>query len=116
MAAYTIEQSGGLLEIRFFKEQDTDDLASLRAEIIALSKDQPCNILVDLSGVEGRMLPEGLDTFFKDLPFRRYAIFGGNSRAALRTKALLDSLPDHPNLKLFHLEEDARQWLVAGKE
>lgn len=119
MSSYSIKRTGDLIQTSFKAEVTTEDLEALKADIVNLSSDHPHNILVDLSAILGDgELPTNLDTFFDDLPYRRYAIFGAKKTAALRTKSLLESLPEHPNLKFFHQEEDARAWLnpyASGK-
>ena len=110
--AYTITRTGDLIEIHLGPQQEKDGVAALRTDIVRLSKGRPRNILVDISGTLGtEHMPPDLDTFFEGLLFRRYAIYGGKPKAALRTKNLLESIPEHPTLKFLHREEDARAWL-----
>lgn len=111
---YSIKRTGDLIEVDFHGEQKTPDIADLREDIIKLSEGKPRNILVDLHGVTGREeMPTNLHDFFDGLPFKRYAIYGGAPPSVVRTKHLVNSLPDNPNLRFFRNEEDARAWLES---
>ena len=104
---------GVVIEVRVAGPQDTESLAQIKHDIHELSKVQPRDVLVDMTEVLGtEPLPDGLDTYFEGLPYKRYAIFGGNTPTALRTKHLLESIEDE-SVKFFRHEEDARAWLAT---
>lgn len=115
MKKYAVRIVDDILEISFTGEMFEQDVTDLKAEIIELSKEGPHDILVDMSGTPPDTgIPSNLQDYFKDLPFKRYAIFGGAHPIMLPLKELVDSLSDHPNLKFFRNEEDARAWLETN--
>lgn len=114
MKKYLIRLVDDVLEISFRGEMFEQDVTNLKTEIIELSKDGPYKILVNMKGVPADTgVPVNLREYFKDLPFKRYAIFGGAHPIMLPLKELVDSLPENPNFKFFRTEEDARAWLSS---
>ncbi|HTE57253.1 MAG TPA: STAS/SEC14 domain-containing protein [Verrucomicrobiae bacterium] len=111
----TVHLHDSIVEVVMGEQQGAESILELRQHIDTASQGKALDVLVDVSpvtGGDGSGRPVVLDQFFKDLPFRRMAVFGARtSSASLAIKEILEELAQPDRLKLFHREEDARAWL-----
>lgn len=104
---------GQTIEVTLAPLQEPVDLEYVKQKIIELSADKTYNILVNLDYIQsaGRTPDSLKNSFFNDLPFRKYAVFGGSPAVGLSTKTLFNKVADPEKVKFFRHEEDARAWL-----
>lgn len=115
--ANKVTMQRGLLVICMAEEQTGSELAKLKSLIIktGLTYDENLDILVDASAI--KTLEESTITvaksFFKGLPFRSMALYGGNLTVNVGLMLVLNifSSPGVGEVKIFKTEEKARAWL-----
>lgn len=115
--ANTIHEQDEFLVVRMAEHQVGSELQKLKDHIIeraeALGYD--LDILVDVSGV--KTSEEGANTvartFFKDLPFKHMAVFGGSKAVNVGIKLILNLFISMGvgEVKLFKTENKAKEWL-----
>lgn len=107
-----------IIEVVMGELQSAESILELRQDIDTVSQGRSLDILVDVSpvtGGDGSGRAIIVDQFFKDLSFRRMAVFGARtSSASLAIKEILEELAQPDRVKLFHREEDARAWLQTN--
>lgn len=117
--ANQIHEQDGLLIIYMAPHQIGDELIKLKDSISSYSEKfgRDVDILVDVSDV--RTSEESANsvarTFFKDLPFRYMAVYGGNRAVNVGIKLVLDLFISMGagEVRLFKTESKAREWLEA---
>ena len=117
--ANKIKEQDGLLIVYMAEHQVPEELEALKANIIAYAKKfgHDADILVDVSGI--KTSDEGANkvarTFFKDLPFRHMAVYGGTRAVNVGIKLILNLFisPGVGEVKLFKTEIKARAWLES---
>lgn len=117
--ANQIHEQDGLLIIYMAHHQIGDELMKLKDSIISYSEKsgRDVDILVDVSDV--RTSEESANsvarTFFKDLPFRYMAVYGGNRAVNVGIKLVLNLFISMGagEVHLFKTESKAREWLEA---
>lgn len=117
--ANEIIEQDGLLVIYMAEHQTGKGLRKLKDDITyhASSDIDGLDILVDLSAV--KTSEEGANsvarTFFKNLPFRNMAVFGGSKAVNVGIRLILNLFisPGVGEVKLFKNETQARAWLES---
>lgn len=116
-SANQITEQDGLLVIYMAEHQTGDGLQSLKNSIIKRTARSEIDILVDVSAVKSS--EDGANsfarTFFKDLPFRYMAVFGGSRAVNVGIRLILNLFisPGVGEVKLFKDESQARSWLES---
>lgn len=117
--ANQIHEQNGLLIIYMAKHQTGDELTKLKDSIIRYSQKSgnDVDILVDVSDVKSsdESANSVARTFFKDLPFRYMAVYGGNRAVNVGIKLILNLFISMGagEVRLFKTELKAREWLES---
>lgn len=113
----SLKQEGELLVVHMAEQQTGNELRRLKNYIVKLAEEQgrEINILVDVSQV--KKSDEGANSFakvfFKGLPFRHMAVYGGSRAVNVGIRLVLNLFmsPGVGEVKLFKTEAKARHWL-----
>lgn len=112
-------EENGLLIVRMASHQAGPELEALKHRIIRFGRQQKgdIDILVDVSDVKtsDEAANQFARSFFKDLPFRRMAVYGGSRAVNVGIRLILNLFISmgEGEVKLFKSEEQARKWLGA---
>ena len=89
-------------------------LLGLKREIVERSAKRPYDILVDMTAqrIGSPEARKAAETFFAQLPYRRFAAWGGSPPVNLSVKSLVQAHRDEECVRLFRNELDARAWLA----
>ena len=105
-----------IIEVRLARFQSPEKLNELRQNIFELTQDKKCDVLVDVGPTmigDGSTRPTA-EKFFKGLPIRRFAIFGGSPPINLGIKTLIEEHANTKSVRIFRRESDARAWLLEN--
>ena len=120
--ANTVSAQESLLVVRMAEHQLGLELEKLKALITksSLKHGGELDILIDVSKV--KVSDEDAATvaraFFKNLPFRHMAVFGGSTAVNVGIKLILNLFisPGVGEVKIFKSEEKARSWLMDASK
>ena len=110
-----------LLVVCMAEHQSGTELEKLKKLILkhSVAKSGALDILVDVSDVKtsDERANSVAKTFFKHLPFRRMAVFGGSRVVNVGIRLILNLFisPGVGEVKIFKSEEKARRWLAEIK-
>lgn len=112
-------EENGLLVVCMAAHQTGPELEALKRRISRFAGQQKrdVDVLVDVSAVEtsDETANASARSFFKDLPFRRMAVYGGSRAVNVGIRLVLNLFISmgEGEVKLFKSEEQARKWLGA---